>query len=326
MGQGRTWYCYCITYQLLECFLLCCKLIPTMRLNPITLLLLILTTGSLSARPLVIVTDIEPVRAIVAAVTADLQTAEALIPPTVSAHDFALKPSDAIRLRAADLFVWLGPGATPGLARIALDPALADHALPLGEVAGTRHLPARRAGVFSAGTDNGEADPHAWLDPENATLWASAIADALTGLDPENALHYQQNADAFTKDVATARAKVTALLGTGPHRPFVQFHDSFQYFETAFGLTALGAATSEDEETTSLGILSDLRTALSESGQSCVIAATNEQAHRARALLDLPQTSLGQVDAMGRDLPGGNWRYTDFMEKIASGFAACLKP
>ncbi len=59
--------------------------------------------------PFKILTSIHPVEILLQEAFGDAVKVEALLPPQVSPHHYALKPSDIKRLNDADLFVWIGP-------------------------------------------------------------------------------------------------------------------------------------------------------------------------------------------------------------------------
>ncbi len=305
---------------------------PRLFLIVLTVFLLQLPSG-LAAKPLSIVTDIAPVRSLVEGVTRDLQATEQLIPSNFSPHDFALKPSDIRRLQQADLIIWLGPEATPGLAKVMRQPALAAKAISLMDLPGTKRLDLRRAGIFGAKDDHEDAhaedahghfDPHGWLDPSNAAAWVPAIAAALQELDAEQAGGYGANAAAFQQEIAGFTDGVKASLKGRQPLPYVQFHDAFQYFETAFGLSPLGAATSEDEETTSLGVISELRTTLAAQPQSCVFVQDKLAEKRASVLLEVGGVQVGYLDALGRQIAADEFGYIALMSAITASFSACL--
>lgn len=305
---------------------------PRLFLIVLTTFLLQLPSG-LAAKPLTIVTDIAPVRALVEGVTRDLQRSSQLIPPNFSPHDFALKPSDIRKLQQADLIIWLGPEATPGLAKVMRQPALAAKAISLMDLPGTKRLDLRRAGVFDAEDDHEDAhaedahghfDPHGWLDPSNAAVWVSAIAATLRDLDADQAGGYGANAAAFQQEIAGFSGGVKAALKGKQLLPYVQFHDAFQYFEAAFGLSPLGAATSEDEETTSLGVISDLRTALAAQPQSCVFVQDKLAEKRASVLLEVGGVQVGYLDALGRQIAADQFSYIALMSAISTSFRDCL--
>ncbi|MEZ5912966.1 MAG: zinc ABC transporter substrate-binding protein [Paracoccaceae bacterium] len=57
---------------------------------------------------------------------------------------------------------------------------------------------------------------------------------------------------------------VDALLAPVRAQHFIVYHDAFQYFETAFGLTAAGALSISDASPPSPARLADIRARVSE--------------------------------------------------------------
>lgn len=286
-------------------------------------LLAMLVAGAGMARAeLVIVTDIAPVSALLRDVTG--APPRQILPDAVSPHDFALRPSDMRLLQEADLIVWLGPQASPGLAKAMQRIDFADKALDLSAVPGTFHLPVRRAGRFGRAGDAGGTDPHLWLDPDNARLWAAAIAARLALLDPARAGSYDVGLARLAAALDAVEDAAKARLGRDGAAPYLQFHDAFQYFERHFGLQPLGAATAGDEESLSLGIVADLRSLLAEQPGACLFLSDANEQRRAAALLD--NMRIGWLDALGRTLPASGYSYPDLIAANAEGFTACLYP
>lgn len=84
----------------------------------------------------------------------------------------------------------------------------------------------------------GAPDPHAWNDLNNGILYARAILESLSALDPANAPTYEGNFNAFA-DAATAlrdRAKPAFAALPNDRRSVVTGHDAFGYFEAQFDL------------------------------------------------------------------------------------------
>jgi zinc transport system substrate-binding protein len=297
--------------------------------------LILAAAFALPARALTVLTDLAPVRAIVAAVAGPAAEVSALIKPGLSPHDFALRPSDTGRLSGADLVIWLGPDSTPGLAHL-LAGDRPDRVLALNAVPETARLPLRPAGLHDAEDADDHAhddddeihgrhdDPHTWLDPENAALWAEAIAVRLATLDPDNAGLYHSQARELIRAIAETRGLIERDLAATPPTPFVQFHDAFHHFEARFALTPLGAATAEDEESLSLGVVADLRAALADAGAACLFVPDDATALRARPLLDPDGVALGRLDALGRALSDG-FTYPDLLRAIADGYLDCFR-
>ncbi|WP_019955400.1 zinc ABC transporter substrate-binding protein [Yoonia vestfoldensis] len=90
-----------------------------------------------------VMTDFAPIHSLTAQVMGDLGTPDVLLPPGADPHDFALRPSDAEELGAANLMIWTGPSLTPWLTDL-ID-TLAPNAtqVTLLDVAGWETLPIR---------------------------------------------------------------------------------------------------------------------------------------------------------------------------------------
>lgn len=56
-----------------------------------------------------VVASLKPVGFIAAAIADGVTPVDVLLPDGASEHDYALRPSDAKRLKNADLVVWVGP-------------------------------------------------------------------------------------------------------------------------------------------------------------------------------------------------------------------------
>lgn len=193
----------------------------------LTLILWLLTSPALAKVPKV-QTDIPPVAALVAQVMAGLGTPGMILEKGGDEHDMQLRPSQMRDLSGADLLIWVGPELTPGL-----DKARAS-------VAGLQSLallddPATLRQDYAEGGLN----PHAWLDPANASLWVGLISKRLEGLDPEHAATYRANAVAAQARIMALDASLAAQLGA-LKRPFVTYHDAYGYFAKHYHLSYQG--------------------------------------------------------------------------------------
>jgi zinc transport system substrate-binding protein len=274
-------------------------------------------------RPINIVTDIGPVQAIVSAVVAGTQVPQQLISRNISPHDFALKPSHIRKLQQADLIVWLGPQATPGLAKLMQRPEFADKAIALNLLSTTRLHSVRNAGLATNADAKLALDPHSWLDPENGLVWANGIFTRLMDLDPENTAAYQANLDAFSKEVGATKQAIGADFLIAQPLPYTQFHDAFQYFEKAVGLSPLGFVTTGDTEAASLGILSQIRTELASHPHSCVFALPQQVGNATRVFAGIAGVKIGVIDPFGAAL-GTEFAYPALLKDVAAGFTDCI--
>ncbi|MDH5799038.1 MAG: metal ABC transporter substrate-binding protein, partial [Paracoccaceae bacterium] len=132
-----------------------------------------------------IMTDILPVQSLVQMVAGEQAEIGVLMGPDADPHHFQMRPSQVRALGQAGAVIFVGDALTPWLAEKAGGLAPDATLLALMEIEGNH-----------AHTDEHGADPHAWLDIDNAILWVGSIAETLGQRDPANAALYQANAGA----------------------------------------------------------------------------------------------------------------------------------
>ena len=269
-----------------------------------------------------------------------------ILPPGASPHGHALRPSEARLLQEADLVVWVGPALTPWLA----DPiaTLAPDAplLTLADAPGVATLPVRAGGPFEAHDDddgpNHDADHddghdrdqrlpavidgHIWLDPGNAVAAARAVAAALAAADPANAEVYAANAEAFATETAALSQSIAARLAPLRGRPFIVFHDGYQYFERAFGLPATGSVALHDGDAPGTARVAAIRDRVRAEGVACAFAEPEFEPGLLATVIEGTDARVGTLDGLGTGLAPGADLYPALLNGLADGLAACLAP
>ena len=299
-----------------------------------------------------VVTDIPPVQGIVAAVMEGIGTPSVLLGAGADPHHSALRPSEARSLEQADVVVWVGPQLSPSVARAVS--ALAEGAtrITLAEVPGTEVLPVRVSPVFAphdhdgpeAGDDAGHGDdhdeghdhaapgsvppglidPHLWLDPDNAVVWAGAIAATLSAADPEHAATYAANAAAFADRIAALDAEVDGLLAPVRGRPFVVFHDAYQYFETRFDIPAAAAIALSDASDPGPARIEAIRAEVAAVGAVCALAEPQFNPGLIRTVFEGQPVRIVTIDHLGGTLPAGPTLYPELIRTMSQALADCL--
>ena len=273
--------------------------------------LLLLSSPAMAQVPTV-ETDIPPIAALVAQVMGDLGTPGMLLDKGGDEHDLQLRPSQMRALNAAQLLVWVGPDLTPGLedARAAA-PDLKSLAL-LGDPA-THRLDYAGGGV----------NPHAWLDPTNATAWLALIADRLATLDPTNAATYPANATAAQAQIVTLDAALAAKL-TPLSQPFVTYHDAYTYFANHYHLPYAGGLAAGDAAPPGAARLSDLH---AQAANGAIACAFPEAQHDPALITNLASgTALfvgPALDPVGSSLDPNRQAYQTLLTSLADALLTC---
>lgn len=288
--------------------------------------------------PNVVVTS-KPIHSIASAVMGGVGTPTLLITGNASPHVYALKPSDARELNSADVFVRVSEQVEPFTSRIVQALPETVEVVTLAETKGLRLLKLRFGGHFDAdgGTDThaheeggtlslaaNNVDGHVWLDPENAKLMASHLADVFARRWPKYAETFAANANRFAADVDQASALIAAELEPVHEVPFVVFHDAYHYFEERFGLRAVGAVTVNPEVPPGARRLSALRERIQSLGGVCLFAEPQFNSRVLEAVSAGTGAKAGVLDPIGIDIKPGPELYTAVLETLARGFATCL--
>ncbi|QQA43657.1 zinc ABC transporter substrate-binding protein [Pelagovum pacificum] len=326
-----------------------------------TTISLVLAATSASAEVPRVMTDIAPVHSLVARVMEGVGEPEVLLPPGASPHDYSFRPSDARRLSDADLVVWMGEGLEPWLAD-PIETLGSGATLELLETDGwpKRELSdAHDHGVdgddhdhdhdehdhadeahddhdhegedhedhdthAGHGHDHGDFDPHAWLDPFNAGVWLTHIAEALSEADPENAQTYAENAEAAQDDLASLISEITAQLGDPGDATFAVGHDAYGYFFDRFELTMSGAVTLSDAQAPGPARIAALKEQFAEDGTRCILVDPQSGAEWPALTIEGTDIAVKEVDPLGGGIETGPDFYPALLRDMAGKLADCL--
>jgi zinc transport system substrate-binding protein len=281
-----------------------------------------------------VVATVKPLHALVAAVMGDLGTPALMVKGAASPHTYSLKPSDALALQSADLVFWTGRGLELFLEDSIGTLAPEATVVELSRAPGIEVLAPRESGTFEehadeedAHEDHGhgdEADIHFFLDPANAKIMVAAIADSLAAADPEHADVYRANAATETADLDALIAETEASLAPVRDRPFVVFHDAYQYFENRFGLNVAGSITVSPEVSPGADRINEIRQRLKTLDAASVFAEPQFDPRIVDVLIEGTTARPGVLDPEGADLDEGPGLYRKLIENLATSLKACL--
>lgn len=272
------------------------------------------------SRPKVLA-SIEPVAMLLREVLGDAVRVETLMLPNQTPHNASFTPGQARQVREADLLVWLGADAEPGMAGL-----LKRHAgrqLALTDLDGVYRRDGDEGHDHHHDDDahhHGLLDPHLWLYPANMRRLAQALpaeAEAL-GLSRDEVVQRVALFDAaLTETEAAVRAALAPVAGT----PYLSHHDAWAYFSDAFGVRRPLVINHNIEASASSRRFVELSSTLQAQQVHCVMAEPEAR----RALLERlcrDQCRLVQADPLGRDVAGGT--YSGLLTHLQGLFSQCL--
>ena len=221
-----------------------------------------------------------------------------LVPKGGEVHTFDPRPSEAWALSSARLVFGNGLGLDDWLTQLAADVGTNGPIVRLGE-----NLP----GVDYI-VENGQTNPHLWLDVAYAEKYVDRIEADLVTADPVNAAAYRAGHDAYRSRLAELDAWARDQLAALPaaNRRIVSYHDALPYFCRAYGLIVVGnvvAAPGQDPSVQEVQRLIDsirssgVRAIFSEAQFNPELARTIASEAGARVVSDLYTDTLGDSPA-----------------------------
>jgi len=179
--------------------------------------------------------------ALAAVVGGELISVESIVPAAADPEAFEPRPGDAEKVRHAALLLRVGLGYDYWLD--ALTQRIGDKRLMRGgdayldASAGIPLLEIRGQSVTNeGGHSHGVANPHYWLDPENAVTLTAGIAEALVRLAPEQRERFVANRQRFLAELTLRRQRWSEQLAPFAGVKLIAYHNSWPYFARRFRL------------------------------------------------------------------------------------------
>ena len=171
------------------------------------------------------------------------------------------------------------------------------------------------------GHAHGEFDPHIWLDPMNAKVILSEMAEHLIENDQKNEAKYKENLKKAHKDLDKLTKKVKSEL----NKDFksIVFHDAYQYFEKRFGINILGAFTVNTDVLPGAEQLAEIREVIEHDKVSCIFSEPQFNPDIIKAVAKDTNVATGVIDPLGATLNPGKDLYFDLIGNMSKSFKGC---
>ncbi len=193
-----------------------------------------------------VVTTVSPITNLVYNIGGTHINLSGIVPEGTNSHTFEPTPSDAVKLARADLILINGLNLEEPTLRMAkANKSAKTEIILLGE---QTIKPNEYVFDFSFPKENGNPNPHLWLNPLHALRYAEIIRDALIERDPDDADYYRANFEMLSNRIHTLDDTITKTIATIPaeNRRLLTYHDSWAYFAPRYGLTVIGAIQPSD--------------------------------------------------------------------------------
>ena len=302
-------------------------------------ILSLLTIFSTAKADIKVVTSIKPIHSLASYLMDGVGKPDLIVDGYNSPHAFAMKPSHAKMLQNADLIFWVGEDMESFLEKPLNSIAKKAEKIELMEIKGLNKLEFRERNIFEEHDDHkehghkedkhddheghahGEHDPHIWLDPMNAKVILSEMAEHLIENDQKNEAKYKENLKKAHKDLDKLTKKVKSEL----EKDFksIVFHDAYQYFEKRFDINILGAFTVNPDVMPGAEQLAEIREVIEHDKVSCIFSEPQFNPDIIKAVAKDTNVATGVIDPLGATLNPGKDLYFDLIGNMSKSFKGC---
>ena len=200
------------------------------------------------ATKLKVVSSVAPITNIVKNIGGDRIDLVGIIPEGSDSHTFELVPSDLVKMSDADLVIIDGLNLEGGMEKVADETKNKNTQLQLLKLGDNTISKNQWIFDFSFPKENGDPNPHLWLNVDYAIKFANLTKDKLMQMDPKNANNYSSNADRYVSLLRKLDQGIMQAIKTVPpeNRKLLTYHDSWAYFAPRYGMIVIGAVQPSD--------------------------------------------------------------------------------
>ena len=293
-----------------------------------------------------VITTIQPINSLVSAVIGNTGKSISLIPAEISPHEYKLKPSDAKKLQEGNIIFYVSNHLESSVTKVFENLPKNIKIINLMEESEINHLEIRDNEAWERHDHHGhddhddhdkhgkkhddhddheiEDDVHIWLSPDNAIKIVTKVKKELSLYFPENANVYNQNATKFIAKINNLKKELTQELSPIKDKPYVVFHDAYQYFEKTFGLNAVGSVALEGDIASSPKQISFIKDKIVKLKASCVFQEPQFDSKLVKIVVEGTNAQIGTLDPLGVNVSGKEDFYLQLLRNMSKSLKECL--
>ncbi len=170
-----------------------------------------------------------------------------------------------------------------------------------------------------------EGDPHIWMSPENGKAIATDVTNELVEIDPAHADFYRANLKSLLGKIDATKDDLAGVIAPVKNKPFIVFHDAYQYLEHSFGLKAVGSITISPDRKPGAKRLHDIEDKIKSSGATCVFAEPQFKPAIVQSIVADTGARTGTLDPLGANIDAGPNAYIEILSQNINSLSSCLK-
>ena len=153
---------------------------------------------------------------------------------------------------------------------------------------------------------------------------AAQAAKVLAEKDPANAEAYNKNLASLGDKIDALDKEIAETVAPVKEKPFIVFHDAYQYFEHHYGVLAAGSITVSPETLPGAERLTQIRDKVKTLGATCVFAEPQFEPKLVNVVIEGTSAKSGTLDPEAATLEPGPDLYFTLMRTMAASLHDCL--
>ena len=293
-----------------------------------------------------VISTIQPINSLVSAVIGNTGKSITIIPSEQSPHDFKLKPSDVKVLQNGNIIFYVSNHLESSITKVFKNLPKNIKLINLMEESGVNHLAIRDNDAWERHDHHGhddhddhdkhgkkhddhddhekEDDVHVWLSPDNAIKIVQKVNKVLSLYFPENSKIYNDNTTKFIDKIRNLKMELVKELSPIKNKPYIVFHDAYQYFEKTFELNAVGSVALEGDIASSPKQISFIKDKIVKSKALCVFQEPQFDSKLVKIVVEGTDAKIGTLDPLGVNISENKDFYLQLITNMAKSLKECL--
>ena len=293
-----------------------------------------------------VISTIQPINSLVSAVIGNTGKSITIIPSEQSPHDFKLKPSDVKVLQNGNIIFYVSNHLESSITKVFKNLPKNIKLINLMEESGVNHLAIRDNDAWERHDHHGhddhddhdkhgkkhddhddhekEDDVHVWLSPDNAIKIVQKVNKVLSLYFPENSKIYNDNTTKFIDKIRDLKMELVKELSPIKNKPYIVFHDAYQYFEKTFELNAVGSVALEGDIASSPKQISLIKDKIVKSKALCVFQEPQFDSKLVKIVVEGTDAKIGTLDPLGVNISENKDFYLQLITNMAKSLKECL--
>lgn len=296
------------------------------------LLSLVFITQSIAIRANAnVLTSVKPIGFITQAITYGVTETDILLPDGASPHTYSLKPSDLVKIKQAQLIVWVGEDLEAFMPTVlkGIDKDKQIELMAIPDIkkllrTGTQNHEHGKLDLDDEHDHHGSYDEHIWLSPQIAKIIAKTVHDKLIDLYPDKRDLIDENLNEFTIKLAETEQNIAKKLINVQNSGYFVFHDAYGYFESQFGLKNLGSFTINPAVQPGVQTVYAIKQELKEHQAVCVFREPQFSPAVIQKLVNGTDVRIGELNPLGTDIALSKNAYSQFLLRLTQQLLDCL--